>query len=54
VTQNGGHGGQNLLGLALMHVRAELVADVQAKLAALAPPPPVTPLTHQQKGRLDG
>ncbi len=34
---DGGHGGQNLLGLALMQVRAELAADVQAQLAALAP-----------------
>ena len=33
----GGHGGENLLGLALMQVRAELAADVQAQLAALAP-----------------
>jgi predicted NAD-dependent protein-ADP-ribosyltransferase YbiA (DUF1768 family) len=34
---DGGYGGQNLLGLALMQVRAELAADVQAKLAAVAP-----------------
>jgi ribA/ribD-fused uncharacterized protein len=33
----GGHGGENLLGLALMQVRAELVADVQAQLVALVP-----------------
>jgi len=32
----GGHGGQNLLGLALMQVRAELIADVRTRLAALA------------------
>ena len=28
--------GQNLLGLALMQVRAELIADVRTRLAALA------------------
>jgi N-glycosidase YbiA len=33
----GGHGGQNLLGLALMRVRDELVADVRTRLTALAP-----------------
>lgn len=33
----GGHGGENLLGLALMQVRAELAVDVHAQLAALAP-----------------
>jgi NADAR domain len=33
----GGRGGENLLGLALMRVRAELAADVQSQLAALAP-----------------
>ena len=32
----GGYGGQNLLGLALMQVRAELIADVRTRLAALA------------------
>jgi predicted NAD-dependent protein-ADP-ribosyltransferase YbiA (DUF1768 family) len=32
----GGYGGQNLLGLALMRVRAELIADVRTRLAALA------------------
>ncbi len=34
---HGGHGGQNLLGLALMRVREELVADVRSRLTALAP-----------------
>jgi len=34
---DGGHGGQNLLGLALMRVREELVADVRTRLTALAP-----------------
>lgn len=34
---HGGHDGQNLLGMALMQVRAELAAAVQAQLAALAP-----------------
>jgi ribA/ribD-fused uncharacterized protein len=33
----GGYGGQNLLGLALMRVRDELIADVRPRLAALAP-----------------
>jgi ribA/ribD-fused uncharacterized protein len=33
----GGHNGQNLLGLALMQVRNELIADVRTRLAALAP-----------------
>ena len=33
----GGHGGQNLLGLALMQVRDDPVAEVQARLAAVAP-----------------
>jgi ribA/ribD-fused uncharacterized protein len=33
----GGHGGENLLGVALMQVRAELAAGVQARLAALSP-----------------
>ena len=34
---DGGYGGQNLLGLALMRVRDELVADVRTRLSALAP-----------------
>ena len=34
-----GYGGQNLLGLALMCVRDELIADVRTSLAALAPAP---------------
>ena len=34
---DGGYGGQNLLGLALMQVRDELVADVRTRVAALAP-----------------
>ena len=34
---NDGHEGQNLLGLALMHVRDELIADVSTRLSALAP-----------------
>jgi predicted NAD-dependent protein-ADP-ribosyltransferase YbiA (DUF1768 family) len=33
----GGHNGQNLLGLALMQVRVELIAGVRAQLAALTP-----------------
>ena len=33
--QHGGYGGQNLLGLALMRVRAELIADVRTRLAAI-------------------
>ena len=33
----GGHGGRNLLGLALMQVRGELIADVHARVSALAP-----------------
>ena len=33
----GGYGGQNLLGLAVMQVRGELVADVHARVSALAP-----------------
>jgi ribA/ribD-fused uncharacterized protein len=32
-----GHNGQNLLGLALMRVRDELIADVRTRLTALAP-----------------
>ena len=32
-----GYGGQNLLGLALMRVRDELIADVRTRLTALAP-----------------
>ena len=36
---DGGHGGQNLLGLALMRVRDELIADVRTRLdRALARP----------------
>ena len=31
----GGHGGQNLLGLALMQVRGELVEDVRTRVSAL-------------------
>ena len=34
---HGGLSGQNLLGLALMQVRQELIADVRARLSALAP-----------------
>ena len=34
---DGGYGGQNLLGLALMRVRDELIADVRTRLSALAP-----------------
>ena len=34
---DGGHTGQNLLGLALMQVRDELIADIRTRLAALAP-----------------
>jgi N-glycosidase YbiA len=34
---DGGYHGQNLLGLALMRVRAELIADVRTRLSALAP-----------------
>ena len=34
-----GYDGQNLLGLALMCVRDELIADVRTSLAALAPAP---------------
>ena len=34
-----GYGGQNLLGLALMCVRDELIADVRTSVAALAPAP---------------
>jgi len=36
---DGGYGGQNLLGLALMCVRDELIADVRTSLAGLAPAP---------------
>jgi len=32
-----GSGGQNLLGLALMRVRDELIADVRSRLTALPP-----------------
>jgi ribA/ribD-fused uncharacterized protein len=35
---HGGHNGRNLLGLALMHVREELVADVLTRLSALSRP----------------
>ena len=35
--QHGGYGGQNLLGLALMRVRDELIAGVRTRLTALAP-----------------
>jgi predicted NAD-dependent protein-ADP-ribosyltransferase YbiA (DUF1768 family) len=34
----GGYSGQNLLGLALMQVRDELVADVRSRLSALTTP----------------
>jgi len=34
---DGGYSGENLLGLALMRVRDELIADVHARLTALAP-----------------
>ncbi len=34
---HGGHGGRNLLGLALMQVRDEIVADVRTRLRAMAP-----------------
>ena len=34
---DGGYHGQNLLGLALMPVRDELIADVRTRLSALAP-----------------
>jgi predicted NAD-dependent protein-ADP-ribosyltransferase YbiA (DUF1768 family) len=33
---DGGHGGQNLLGLALMRVRDELIADVRTRVTALS------------------
>jgi hypothetical protein len=32
----GGHAGRNLLGLALIQVRAELIADARTRLRALA------------------
>jgi predicted NAD-dependent protein-ADP-ribosyltransferase YbiA (DUF1768 family) len=35
--RDGGYGGQNLLGLAVMRVRDELIADVRTRLGALAP-----------------
>jgi predicted NAD-dependent protein-ADP-ribosyltransferase YbiA (DUF1768 family) len=35
--RHGGYGGQNLLGLALMRVRDELIAGVRTRLTALAP-----------------
>jgi hypothetical protein len=34
--RDGGYGGLNLLGLALMRVRDELIADVRTRVAALA------------------
>jgi predicted NAD-dependent protein-ADP-ribosyltransferase YbiA (DUF1768 family) len=34
---HGGHGGQNLLGRALMQVRGELVEDVRTRVSALVP-----------------
>ena len=34
---DGGHSGRNLLGLALMRVRGELIADVRTRIAAFAP-----------------
>jgi N-glycosidase YbiA len=34
---DGGHTGENLLGLALMRVRGELIADVRTRIAAFAP-----------------
>jgi ribA/ribD-fused uncharacterized protein len=33
---DGGHGGENLLGLALMRVRDELIAEVRTRLSALS------------------
>jgi len=33
---DGGHGGENLLGLALMRVRDELIAEVRTRLTALS------------------
>ena len=35
--RDGGHNGENLLGLALMRVRDELIAHVRTRLTALAP-----------------
>lgn len=35
--RDGGYGGQNLLGLAVMRVRDELIADVRTRLSVLAP-----------------
>ena len=35
--RDGGYGGENLLGLAVMRVRDELIADVRTRLSALAP-----------------
>ena len=35
--RDSGYGGQNLLGLAVMRVRDELIADVRTRLSALAP-----------------
>ena len=34
--RDGGHGGENLLGLALMRVRDELIAEVRTRLTALS------------------
>ena len=58
-TRSGGHTGQNLLGLALMQVRDELVADVRTRLRALAPavsPAQAArhPLTRDVQPRLAG
>ncbi len=35
--RDGGYAGQNLLGLAVMRVRDELIADVRTRLSVLAP-----------------
>ena len=52
---DGGHSGQNLLGLALMQVRDELIADIRTRLAALRPrhvsPAQATALGDVQPGR---
>ena len=34
---DGGYGGENLLGIALMRIRNEVIADVRTRLNALAP-----------------
>jgi len=39
---HGGYDGQNLLGLALMRVRAELIADLRHRLVALGHRPAAT------------